>query len=182
LKPERSRGIDAALQYQSGATTLRATAFHNRVVDLIALDPTFTPMNIARARIRGTTLAASQLWGPWRGDIEWTHQSPRDGATDSLLPRRARDHGRVGLAYDAGTWRIGLDAIASGARFDNATNTPDSRMGGYGIVALHANWTVVRDVTVGARVSNALDKRYEIAKGYNTAPRLVVLSLDAAWR
>jgi vitamin B12 transporter len=182
LKPERSRGIEAGLQYQSGATTLRATAFHNRIVDLIALDPTFTPMNIARARIRGTTLAASQLWGPWRGDVEWTHQSPRDAATDSLLPRRARDHGRVGLSYDAGTWRIGLDAIASGARFDNATNTPDSRMGGYGIVALHANWTVVRDVTVGAQVSNALDKRYEIAKGYNTAPRLVVLSLDAAWR
>jgi len=55
-------------------------------------------------------------------------------------------------------------------------------MGGYGIVALHANWTVVRDVTVGAQVSNALDKRYEIAKGYNTAPRLFAISVDAAWR
>ena len=183
LKPERSRGVDAGLRYRSGGTTLSASAFHNRIVDLIAVDPTFsTVINVNRARIRGTTLAAAQVWGPWRGDVEWTHQSPRDADTGLLLVRRARDHGRIGLAYDAGVWRVGFDVTASGGRFDSAANTPDSRMGGYGIVALHANWTVMPDVTVGARVLNALDKRYEIAQGYNTAPRLFVLSLDAAWR
>src|SRR5262249_17891700 len=151
--------------------------------DLIAVDPTFsTVINVNRARIHGTTLAAAQVWGAWRGDVEWTHQSPRDADTDLLLVRRARDHGRVGLAYDTGVWHAGLDVIASGFRFDSAANAPDSRMGGYGIVALHAGWTVVPDVSIGVRVTNALDKRYELAKGYNTPPRLVVLSVDAAWR
>jgi vitamin B12 transporter len=183
LKPERSRGLDAALRYQGGSTTLGLSAFYNRIVDLIAVDPGFTTViNVNRARIRGSTLTAAQAWGPWRGDVEWTHQSPRDADTGNLLVRRARNHGRAGLAYDTGVWRVGLDAIASDARFDSAANTPASRMGGYGLLALHANWTVVRDVTLGARVTNAADKRYEIAQGYNTAPRQLLLTLDAAWR
>jgi len=183
LKPERSRGADAGLRYRSGGTTVALIAFHNRLTNLIAVDPTFsTVINIQRARIRGTTLSAAQVWGALQASVEWTHQSPRDADTGTLLVRRARDHGRVGLAYDAGVWRVGVDVNASAERFDNAANTAASRMGGYGVVALHANWALTSDITLGARVLNVADKRYEVAQGYNTAPRQVVLSLDAAWR
>jgi len=183
LKPERSRGLDAALRYRSGGTTLSLTAFDNHIDDLIAVDPTFsTVINVNRARIHGVTLAAAQLWGAWRADFEWTHQSPRDADTGNLLVRRAEDHGRAGLAYDTGVWRVGGDITASSERFDSAANTPESRMGGYGLLSLHANWSITRDTTIGARVLNATDKRYEIAQGYNTAPRQYMLTLDAVWR
>jgi len=158
------------------------TAFDNRIEDLIAVDPTFTTViNVNRARIRGTTLAAQQTWGAWRADLEWTHQSPRDADTGALLVRRARDHGRAGLSFDASAWRLGGDLTVSGERFDSAANTPASRMGGYGLLSLYANWSITREVTLGARVLNATDKRYEIAKGYNTAPRQFMLTADAAW-
>ena len=182
LRPERSRGLDATLRYRAGATTLSLTAFDNHIDDLIAVDPTFsTVINVNRARIHGTTLAAAQTWGPWRADLEWTHQSPRDAGTGALLVRRTREHGRAGLAYDAGAWRVGADLVASGARFDSAANSAGSRMGGYGLLALHADWSITRDLTVGARVLNATDKRYEIAQGYNTAPRQFMLTLDGRW-
>jgi vitamin B12 transporter len=182
LKPERSRGLDATLRYRSGGTTLSMTAFDNHIDDLIAVDPTFsTVINVNRARSHGTTLAAGQTWGRWRADLEWTQQSPRDANTGTLLVRRARDHGRAGLAYHAATWHIGADLLASGERFDSAANTPASRMGGYALLSLHADWSISRDLTVGARVLNATDKRYEVAQGYNTAPRQFMLTLDGRW-
>ncbi|HEY6511312.1 MAG TPA: TonB-dependent receptor [Burkholderiaceae bacterium] len=183
LEPERSRGVDAALRYRSGGTTVSLAAFYNDVKDLIAVDPTFTTViNVNRARIHGTTLTAAQGWGAWRGDFEWTHQSPRDAATDNLLVRRAQDHGRAGLAYDTGSWSVGGDVVASSFRYDSAANTPASRMGGYGLLSLYANWSITREITLGARVLNATDKRYEIAQGYNTAPRQYLLTLAAAWK
>jgi len=183
LQPERSRGVDAALRWRSGGSTVSLTAFDNRIDDLIAVDPTFTTVvNVNRARIHGTTLAAQQLWGAWRADIEWTHQSPRDADTGLLLVRRAVDHGRAGLGYDSGAWRVGGDLTASSERFDSAANTPSSRMGGYGLLSLYASWSVTRELALGARVVNATDKRYEIAQGYNTAPRQVLLTLDATWK
>jgi vitamin B12 transporter len=120
--------------------------------------------------------------GAWRADFEWTHQNPRDADTGNLLVRRARDHGRGGLAYDTGAWRLGGDWVASSERFDSAANTPASRMGGYGLLSLYANWSITRELTIGARVLNATDKRYEIARGYNTAPREFMLTLDGAWK
>jgi len=183
LEPERSVGVDAALRYRSGGTMLSLAVFDNRIDDLIAVDPTFTTVvNVNHARIRGATLAGAQLWGAWRADFEWTHQNPRDSDSGLLLVRRARDHGRAGLAYDTGSWRVGGDVTASGERFDSAVNTPASRMGGYALLSLHANWSVTRDVTLGVRVLNATDKRYEIAQGYNTAPRQYQLTLDAVWK
>lgn len=183
LRPERSRGLDAALRWRRDGTTASLTAFDNRIDDLIAVDPTFsTVINVNRARIRGTTLALQQTWGAWSADVQWTHQSPHDAATGLLLVRRARDHGRAGVAFDRGAWRVGGDLVASGARYDSTANTPGSRMGGYALLSLYANWAATREITLGARVTNATDKRYELAQGYNTAPRQVVLSVDALWR
>jgi len=79
-------------------------------------------------------------------------------------------------------WQVGGDVVASSERFDSAANTPASRMGGYGLLSLYANWSITRELTLGARVLNATDKRYEIAQGYNTAPRQYLLTVDAAWK
>jgi vitamin B12 transporter len=183
LKPERSRGVDAALRYASGGTTFSVGAFHNRITDLIAVDPTFsTVVNVNRARIRGTTLAAGHQAGNWRADIEWTHQDPRDADTGNRLVRRARNHGRMGASVDIGPLRAGADFHASDARFDSAANLAATRMGGYGVLTLHAHYAVTPELGIGARVLNATDKRYEIAQGYNTAPRQYVLSVDVALR
>jgi vitamin B12 transporter len=183
LKPERSRGVDAALRYASGGTTFSASAFFNRITDLIAVDPTFTTVvNVNRARIRGTTLAAGHQAGIWRADFEWTHQDPRDADTGNLLVRRARNHGRVGAVVDIGRLRAGADLHASDARFDTAANTADRRMGGYGVLTLHAHYALTPELGIGARILNATDKRYEIAQGYNTAPRQYVMSVDMALR
>ncbi len=53
-------------------------------------------------------------------------------------------------------------------------------MGGYALLDVFARWQIGREIGLSARVRNALDKRYELAQGYNTAPRQFVLTLDLA--
>lgn len=181
LKPERSRGGDLALRYAQGSTAASLTLFAQRIQDLIAVDPTFTTVvNVQRARIHGATLAGRHTLGAWRVDGEFTFQQARDADTDALLVRRARHHGRAGVAWAPGPWQLGLDVAGAGARFDSAANTPASRMGGYALLDAHARWAFQPGFAVSGRLRNALDKRYELAQGYNTAPRQFVLALEVS--
>jgi vitamin B12 transporter len=82
----------------------------------------------------------------------------------------------------SGPWEFGIDLAGAGARFDSAANTPESRMGGYVLADAFARWTVRPGLAVSGRVRNALDKRYELAQGYNTAPQQFVLSVEVAAR
>ena len=76
----------------------------------------------------------------------------------------------------------GADLHASDARFDSAANFAATRMGGYGVLTLHAHYALTPELGIGVRILNATDKRYEIAQGYNTAPRQYVMSVDVAFR
>jgi vitamin B12 transporter len=44
-------------------------------------------------------------------------------------------------------------------------------MGGYAVADLRADWRATRDITVGLRLNNVLDKAYETAFGYNQPGR-----------
>jgi vitamin B12 transporter len=178
LRPERSRSAEVAARYDDGALRAGLTVFRSRIDDLIAIDASFTTVdNVARARIRGSTLNAAYRAGPWEARAEWTHQNAVNADTGTQLVRRARDHGSAGIAWFEGRWRAGLDVVASGARFDAASNDPASRMAGYGIVNLHAAVQLRPEWTFRARLANAGDKLYEQVRGYNTPGRNVFVAL-----
>ncbi|MEO6409503.1 MAG: TonB-dependent receptor [Burkholderiaceae bacterium] len=178
LRPERARSAEAALRYDDGRLRAGLVLFESRVHDLIAVDSSFTTVdNVAQARIRGSTADAALRSGIWEARAEWTHQNAVNTDTGMRLVRRARDHGTAGFAATWGAWRAGLDAVASGARFDAASNDPASRMGGYALVNLHAAYRITPEWTMSARLANAGDKAYEQVRGYNTAGRNLFISV-----
>ena len=166
LRPERSRSIEGALNYDRDATSAGLTLFHNRVRDLIAVDQTFTTVvNVAEARIRGGTLrAATAAWG-LRIKAEVTHQDASDEATGRMLPRRARNFGSASVAGQAGPWRYGAELVVSGHRFDSVTNDPSSRLGGYALVNLRGGYSLTPAWSVNLRWNNVLDREYELIGG-----------------
>ena len=183
LRPERSRSAELAARYQQGAAQAGLTLFRNRIRDLISVDPSFsTVINVNRARIRGATLDLRWAFADWALRGELTEQEAVDAETGQRLIRRARRHGSVGVSAAPGAWRYGADAVFSGARFDAASNAPESRMGGYALVNLHAAYGVAPQWQLSLRVNNAADRRYELAQGYNTAGRGVFVALDYTGR
>ena len=183
LKPERALNREIGVYYDRAGSSARLVAFANRIRDLIVIDASFTTLvNLDEARIRGVTATVSQIAGPLRAQAEITHQSPEDQATGHLLPRRARTHGTASLAGDAGPLRLGLELVASGARFDRASNDPALRMGGYALLNLLARWQVSPEFALRARLDNALDKRYELAQGYNTPGASLFIAAELSLR
>ncbi|MDT3679887.1 MAG: TonB-dependent receptor [Burkholderiaceae bacterium] len=186
LRPEKSRGIDAALEYQAAATLLRATAFASRIEDAIELDPGFTPRNLSTARVRGLTLDARHPIGRWTLRASATVQhtegervDPVEGLVQvSPLSRRAPRYGSLGIERHEEQWRVGAEAIAQARRVD----TQGARMGGYALVELWAGYALARDWELFARLSNALARDYETIAGYRSPPRSLFVELRYAMR
>jgi vitamin B12 transporter len=169
LRPERSRSREIGLDYQRGPHHISATYFENHISDLIVFDlATFLPQNLSRARIRGSELAYVGTLAGYDITARFAFQDPVDEDTGQRLPRRAREHGSVSVTKAFGAWRFGSELVASGARFDSTTEDPATRMHGYGLLNLIANYTVSRDWLVRARWNNVTNHDYELAQHFNT--------------
>jgi vitamin B12 transporter len=121
------------------------------------------------------TLSARQRLGSFTLSADADFQDPKDDTTGKALVRRARRHGNVGLEYEAGPLRTGVEWQVSSYRFDDAANK--FRLGGYGLVNLYASWQFSRDWSALVRWNNLADKQYELARNYATAGSTVFAAL-----
>ena len=143
-------------------------------------DPSFncTPQNVDRATLTGVTLGLDFDVGSFSAVASLDLGNPRDDQTGKLLPRRARQHGAVAVSDALGPARIGVELVASSARFDDAANTV--RLPGYAIVNLTAEWSLLPSLTVFARADNVFDVDYQLAADYATGGATV--SAGLRWR
>ncbi len=186
LRPEKSRGFEAALEHRAGAALWRATAFVSRIEDAIELAPDFSAQNLATARVRGLTLDARHAIGVWTLRASATVQHTEGERTDPFggppdvapLARRAPRYAVLGVERRAADWRFGVEAIAQARRFD----TQGQRLGGYAFVDAWAGYAIAPDWEVFARLSNAFDRDYETAAGFRSPPRALFVSLRYAMR
>ena len=178
-QPERGRNAELGLRYDGRGVQLDATWFRNRLSDMI-VSATPCPANrdgrtgscaynVASATLEGVNLAGSTRIGALRlrGSLDW--QDPQDNGSGKRLARRAAKHANFGAEYDAGQLRAGAEWVVSGERYDDAANL--RRLGGYGLLNLYATWQLNEDFSLLARVNNAADKNYELARNYGTGGR-----------
>ena len=179
LKPERARSIEAGLQYARDASFVRASLFRTKTRDLIVFDPLLSlANNVDRARVTGFELSARTTWDGWNLSANLTWQRPIDEATGLRLLRRASRNFGIALAKSFGRWRVSGDLQAAGSRFDSDINTfARTELAGYGVANFGVRYEVVRGTTAGLAITNALDKRYALVDGYNTAGRVTTVSL-----
>lgn len=186
LKPEKSRGAEAALEYSAGASSLRATAFASRIDDAIELDSMYTPRNLAEARVRGLTVDARHALGGWALRASATVQrtegvrvDPVDGTrTEAALARRAPRYGVAGVERRHGPWRFGAEAIAQARRVD----TLGQRLHGYVFVDAWGAYRFARDWELFARAGNLGNRDYETVAGYRSPPRSLFVGVRYAAR
>ncbi len=179
LQPEEGKHKEANLRWKvgPGLGEVKLTWFDNRIRGYISSGP--APVNIPRTRIDGFSLTHKGGWGPLALETSLEHVDPRNvtpGASlDKQLPRRAKDSLKVAADVTQGAWQWGGVLGAYSHRFDDLGNT--LRIGGYATLDLRADWRVAREWTLGWRLNNVADKRYETAYGYNQPGREVLVSL-----
>jgi vitamin B12 transporter len=175
-KPERGHNTEAGLYYEDGASELSAVVYRNRVTDLIVTavpcpdtsvpHPFGCAYNVDEAVLTGITLGGKTIYRAFTLRASLDLQDPRDETTDRILQRRARQHGTLGVDYAAGLAKVGGEVVFSGKRFDDLANR--NKLGGYGVVNLHASYDIAPKWTLFGRWDNVFDKNYELARTYNT--------------
>ncbi|MCH1910262.1 TonB-dependent vitamin B12 receptor [Stenotrophomonas sp. Y6] len=180
LKPEESTSVNVGIAQYGEGWNWTFNAYESRIDQLIALDSTYTPYNIAKARIRGAELTGFASLAGFDINAQASFTDPRDhtrGATshDNWLPRRARTSGRLDVDRGFGPLRVGVTATATGHRFDNAANT--LRLAGYGTVDLRVEYALNEAWSLQARAANVFDRAYETVAWYNQPGREYQLTL-----
>lgn len=176
LQPERSRSVEAGVDYREAMRSLAATAYYNKVSDLIGYqpDPNQCPPgmnfgcadNTGRALLQGITLQGLQQWGQFQFTLalDWLNAKDRD--TDSTLMRRAANQQTFAVDWTEGPWQLGGTVLRVSQRPDFGALLP-----AYALLNLNARWRFERFWQLEARLQNATDRDYQPARDYQDVGR-----------
>ncbi len=185
LKPEKSKNIEASLRYQSDDTQLGLVIFQNKFRDLInpyVCDAMFncTSENTEKATIRGLSLEASHQFGNTLLSAGADFLNPKDDISGKTLVRRAKQVYRLSVTHKLDNAELGASYQFVSKRYDDKDNTDAKKLGGYGLLNLHASYQFNKNLQGQIFWNNVTDKKYNTAYGYNTQGSNVFLNL--AWR
>lgn len=176
LSPEHSTGGGLGLKQRFTYGHWELHAFRTNIRDLIVFTgPTFTPQNVARARIDGIEASGSCHMDQWHIYTALTWLDPRSNGDGTLLPRRSRWDGRLELSHTMDRLSVGMVMRVRSYAYDNAVNT--IRLGGFAIFGLHVRYHLTRRLTLSGRINNLFDRTYTTAYTYRAPGRTVFVSL-----
>ncbi|HNR91289.1 MAG TPA: TonB-dependent receptor [Dokdonella sp.] len=170
LQPEESRSNEIGLEFTpADGHRLAVNAWRTHVRNLISFSGVdFQAENVARAKIRGSAIEYDGRYGAWQVGASFTWQDPRNADTDALLLRRAKHKATAIVERRFGDeFSIGAEMLRSGRRAD----VGGIELSGYTLFNIRASWWLSDAWRAVARVENATDRGYELARGYNTPGR-----------
>jgi vitamin B12 transporter len=173
LDPEKADSYEIGL---SGRTTLgrwSLNGFVTHIDDMIDLNASFVPENIAKARIRGIEATTALAFGAWLVDFDYTWLDPRsrgEGPTfDNVLQRRAKHSARAQIMRTFSSFSLGTEFRGQGKRYNDAANTV--RLGSYFVADLLGEYRMGSSWVIQAKIANLFDREYETVRRYNEPDR-----------
>ena len=181
LRPETSKSIEFLAQHRTRSTEFVVSVFNQKIRDAIELDSSFSPQNLASVKIAGVSLRGAMQTGPFKLRGQVTFQDPKRASlnnagqlVDSLLVRRARQHGSAAVDYTVGQWLMSVDGRTQSARID----TNNSPIAGYGLLGFTTRYQWDANWSAKLRFNNLADKTYATAAGYRSEPRSFYVSVQ----
>ena len=185
LRPERARTYELGVQWADGPNLVRVVAFDTRYQDAITFDvQTSAVRNVRKASVNGVESSYSGRLAGFELRAALTVQDATEqepGGQELPAIRRAKRYGSLAAYRSLGRLRLGGELIASGARPDiDIVSSARISQAGYSVLNLTARYDIDKRLFVGARLSNALDEKYQLVNGFNTPRRGVFLT--AGWQ
>ena len=172
LLPEEGRHAELFGQWTAEPHKVRLTAYRHRYDLFISSGP--QPTNIPKVEIDGVTLSWDARFDSLWLTASYDHTDPRNASVGSanfgkLLQRRAPQALKANADWQLGPFKLGAAWQAYSHRFDDTANS--TRLAGYGVLDLSADWAMARDWSLGLRLNNMGGRVYETALGYNQPGR-----------
>jgi vitamin B12 transporter len=185
LAPESGINRELGVAYDGGVYHASVVLYRNPIKNLITFgapgvcsDSYGCFRNTGNAMLSGVTLSARGVTGDARWSASMDLQDPRDVALDRRLRRRSASNLKLTASQPLWGGRWGADLQFTGQRYENASNTQVLR--GYALLGIDASYALSGNWTLLARLDNATNARYELAKDYATPGRSLYVGLKWA--
>jgi vitamin B12 transporter len=183
LRPETAEGYDLRLGWRTGRLSAAATAWRLAVKDQIAYAG-LRYVNIARTRSSGLELEAdARLTDALRLKLAYAMTDAVDASTGRSLLRIPDHSGSAAVFWTQGRWDAALTLRAESSQADTDLDgvSPVVRKG-FAVADLAASFRLNDRVTLGARIENLADARYQETYGFGETGRAAFVSLRLASR
>ena len=185
LKPERSKNFELGLIKEYGWGTTEAKLYKSKVTDAFTyLDPDGNWLtdnayyrNDGTVDIKGAELSLVTELLDWQLDTNIDFNQAINKSTSLQKGRRPNRSIGVNLSKTSGKWKRNVNWSAKSWVWDK-DNHSNGKLGGYGLLSLSTRYDFNEDLSVYLNINNALDKDYEMARGYNTPGRSINLGIS----
>ena len=184
LKPERSKNIEVGLSGDYGWGNFGVKLYKSKVNDAFGYVGAAGGVlahykNVGIINMKGAELSIGTDLLGWdlNSTLDVGKAIQSAGANAGL--RKARRPNRsisLNLSKTSGKWKRNINWIAKSRTQDKADHS-NGENGGYGLLNLRTSYDFTEDLTVYLNRNNALDKDYEMAKGYKTLGKTSTLGL-----
>jgi vitamin B12 transporter len=179
LKPEESINRRIAIKYDNHLSSYEFSYQHSNVDDLIQWQDIGggenKPVNVDQVLLRNTTFSWSQNWSnvfTSQLSYEWNHAV--DLETHNLLQRQSARVAKLNLNYSHNIFSLGSNIRHLSESYDDADN--DDLLAAYTLIDAHGSIAIASNFTVGLRLNNLTNKKYETAKGYPAQERTYLVN------
>ena len=185
LKPEHSESYELGLTGDTSVGLIDVRVYETQIKDLIDSykDPQTKKSsveNIEKARIRGLELSWKHSWQEWAFNANASFMRPENRSKDNhgkQLRRKPKRTFNFDIDRSFGDFSVGASSYLSSHRFDNKANSSNSRMGGYGLFDVRAEYRVTPEWRLQALLENVFDRRYQTAQTYEQPGRTLLFTV-----
>lgn len=172
IKPESSKNLEFGIQGTLKTGSWEVNLFQNKVDNLIAWAPRadgkWTPSNTDKALIKGIEASHKTVLKNWNINTSLALLSAKNDQGDNkgkYLRYRPKQTLNLDINRQFGRFNLGTTIHAESARFITQDNSKS--LAGFATVDLRTEYAIGKSWSVGMKIANLLDKKYETNKGYN---------------
>jgi len=178
LKPERSTNLEIGLSGNYDWGNAEFKIYKSKVKDAFkwfSASPAYYK-NVGIVNINGAELSIGTEFLGWDLDTSFDFNKAIDASTNLEKGRRPNRSISLNLSKTSGKWKRNINWIAKSRAWDLDSHA-GGEIGGYGLLNLSTSYHFTEDLSVYLNRNNALDKNYEMAKGYKTLGKTTTLGL-----
>jgi len=179
LTPERSKNLELGLNSNNTFGDIELKIYKSKISDYFSYNGDNYPLdyyyNDGVVDIDGIELSLYNKLLSWEIDTTIDFNKTVDRASKKQKGRRPNRSISINLSKTSGKWNRNINWIAKSHTWDG--NSETTKLGGHGLLNLSTSYDFNEDLTIYLNRNNALDKDYEMARGYNTYGKTSTLGL-----
>ena len=180
LKPELSQNMELGLNSLNDWGNVELKIYKSKLKDAFKYNGSNYPLdyyeNDGIVNIQGVELVLDTELMGWDLDSSLNFNKAIAKSTDLQKGRRPNRTISLNLSKSSGKWNRNINWTARSWAWDK-DNHSNGKNGGYGLLNLSTSYDFTENLSVYLNRNNALDKDYEMAKGYNTLGKTSTLGL-----